>query len=43
MRKVLVEMPGIEPGSNVYTWCPYDHETFSSRILMKKVTNKRSE
>ncbi len=35
-RKKMVEMPGFEPGSNVYTWCPYDHVPFNSRILIRK-------
>lgn len=39
----MVEMPGFEPGSNVYTWCPYDHESFGSRIPVKKDTKKGSE
>lgn len=42
-KKAMVEMPGIEPGSNVYTWCPYDHESFNSRILIKKETKKKCE
>jgi site-specific DNA recombinase len=39
----VVEMPGIEPGSNVYTWCSYDHVPFGSHVLIKKGTNKRRE
>lgn len=39
----MVEMPGIEPGSNVYAWYLYDHVSFGSHILMKKETKKRCE
>lgn len=42
-RILVVEMPGVEPGSNVYARCPYDHVPFNARILTGKGTNKRSE
>lgn len=42
-NKTMVEMPGVEPGSNVYARCSYDHEPFSTRILTGKGAKKRSE
>lgn len=32
----MVEMPGIEPGSNVYALCPYDHVPFITHIPLRK-------
>ncbi len=32
----MVEMPGFEPGSNVYAWYSYDHESFDSLTSLER-------
>jgi|GEM_PF-6583323 len=39
-ERSVVEMPGIEPGSNVYEWSLYDHGSFNSHSLSERNKDK---